>query len=283
MKHQQINIPFKDPATLALWKIYDPILSNGKDVFLTHGTFSNRKICLAISEFLANNGYTCWILEWRNHGDSSKIAGPYNFEIIGKEDITAAFNYLFVNEKIEQLDCVTHSGGGISLTIHLIENPKNISKINRMVFFACQSSGVGQTARNRLLLKIGKKISKALGCLPAQKLGWPHDEKHSFMEQWFDWNLSNDFKSRADKDYRLEMPKITNPILAIGGKGDKFIAPIAGCKSFLSRFNNPNNKFLSCGITTGYTENYNHSRLIYSRNAEREIYPVVLEWLAKKT
>jgi len=72
-----------------------------------------------ISEFLVDNGYTCWILEWRNHGESSKVDGPYNFEIIGKEDISAAFEYLFNSEKIENLDCITHSGGGISLTISL--------------------------------------------------------------------------------------------------------------------------------------------------------------------
>jgi len=102
------------------------------------------------------------------------------------------------------------------------------------------------------------------------------------MKQWFDWNLSNNFIGENGKDYRLEMPKIKIPILAIGGTGDKFIAPISGCKNFLSRFKNPNNKFLSCGRANGYAEDYNHSRLIYSRNSEREIYPKVLQWLNEK-
>jgi len=279
MIQEQIHIPFKKDKTLALWKVYNEKALEGKNIFLTHGTFSNRKICLGISEFLVNYGYTCWILEWRNHGESSRIEEPYNFEIIGKEDIRTAFEFLFLNEKIEQLDCVTHSGGGISLTINLIENPTYISKIKKMVFFACQSSGAGQTKGSYLKISIAKYLSKALGRLPATWLGRPHDEEYSFMKQWFDWNLSNQFTSESGKNYRLEMPKINIPILAIGGSGDTFVAPISGCKAFLSRFNHPSNKFLSCGKTSGYSEEYNHSRLIYSRNAEQEIYPEVLKWL----
>jgi len=279
MNHQQINIPFKDDKTLALWKVYDAKTSKGKHIFLAHGTFSNRKVCLAISEFLVNNGYTCWILEWRNHGESSKVEGPYNFEIIGKEDFVAAFDYLFKVEKIEQLDCITHSGGGISLTIFLIENSHITSKINKIVFFACQTSGAGQIWLNRFKIRIGQLIGKVTGHLPACWLGRPENEDYSFMKQWFDWNLSDQFIGGDGKNYRLEMPTITNPILAIAGAGDRFIAPMAGCQAFLSRFKNPNNKFLSCGKATGFAETYNHSRLIYSRNAEREIYPKVLDWL----
>ena len=120
MRKEQINIPFKQSATLALWKVDGETSVEGKNVFLTHGTFSNRKICLGISEFLVKNGCTCWILEWRNHGASSNLSEPYNFEIIGKEDVKAAFDYLFVQQKIKEIDCVTHSGGAISLTMHLL-------------------------------------------------------------------------------------------------------------------------------------------------------------------
>lgn len=279
MRKEQINIPFKHSATLALWKLDAETSRVGRHVFLTHGTFSNRKVCFGISEFLVENGYTCWILEWRNHGESSMVEEPYDFERIGKEDIKAAFDYLFDQEKLEKIDCVTHSGGAISLTINLIEHPPYISKIKKMVFFAGQSSGAANSFGNRLKILIGKYISKALGHIPAKRLGRPHNEDYSFMKQWFDWNLTNTFASKMGKDYRLEMPKIKIPILAIAGSGDTFIAPVSGCKAFLDRFRNPQNKFLPCGRETGYAEDYNHSRLIYSRNAAREIYPKVLRWL----
>ena len=279
MRKEQINIPFKESATLALWKVDAKTSVDGKHVFLTHGTFSNRKVCLGICEFLVKHGFTCWILEWRNHGESARLNQLYNFERIGKEDIKAAFDYLFEHEKLKEIDCVTHSGGAISLTINLIEYPKYISKIKKMVFFAGQSSGAAYNFRNRLKIQIGKYLTKAIGQIPAKRLGRPHNESYFFMKQWFDWNLTNTFTSDNGKDYRLEMPKIEIPILAIGGSGDNFIAPVIGCKAFLDGFKNPQNKFLTCGTATGYSENYNHSRIIYSRNAAREIYPAVLEWL----
>lgn len=279
MEERRIDIKFKEDGNLALWKIYTDNSEKGNDIFLTHGTFSDRKVCMGISEFLVKNGYTCWILEWRNHGESSFINDSFNFEKIGKEDVEKALDYLFTEENIEKIDCVTHSGGGISLVINLIENPENIKRIKRMVFFACQSFGAGYSIGNRLKLSIGKSISKLIGFVPAKILGRPHNEDYYFMKQWFDWNLSKEFISETGRDYALEMPKIQIPILSICGSGDKFVAPMIGCKEYLLKFENPKNKLLHCGKETGFIEDYSHSRLIYSRSAEKEIYPEVLKWI----
>jgi len=282
MRERKIDIAFKADATLALWKIYPDMIEKGKDIFLTHGTFSNRMVCMGISEFLVKRGYTCWILEWRNHGRSSTINETFNFEKIGKEDVEKAFNYLFKKEKIDKIDCVTHSGGGISLVINLIEHRKNIERIKRIVFFACQSFGTGYTSTNHLKLILGKYLSKLLGYVPAQLIGRPHNANYTFMKQWYDWNLSKEFKSETGRDYKLEMPEIKIPILSICGYGDTFVAPVFACEEYLSTFKNPNNRLLACGKVTGFLEDYNHSRLIYSRNAEKEIYPEVLNWIQEK-
>ncbi len=279
MKESRIDLTFKDKATLAFWKICSKDSSLGKDVFLTHGTFSNKKICMGISEFLVKRGYTCWILEWRNHGSSSYIKEPYNFEKIGKEEIKRAFHFLFQEQKLEKIDCVTHSGGGISVTINLIEYPENIKRIKRMVFFGCQSFGAGYTPSNRLKLLIGKGLGRAFSYLPGKLIGRPHNEDYSFMKQWLDWNLAKEFTSETGRDYKLEMPQIQIPILSICGSGDNFVAPEAGCKDYLESFKNPTNKLLVCGKETGFSEEYSHSRLIYSRAAEKEIYPEVLKWI----
>lgn len=281
MKEKKIDVQFKGDGHLALWKIYPDKSQKGKNIFLTHGTFSDRKICMGVSEFLVKNGYTCWILEWRNHGKSSTIDAPYNFEKIGKEDIEKVLNYLFVEENIKQIDCITHSGGGISLIINLIENPENITKIKQIVFFACQSFGTGYSFANRLKLLTGKYLNKLVGFVPAKILGRPHNEDYYFMKQWFDWNLSKSFVSETGRNYALEMSKIQVPILSISGEGDKFVAPMIGCKEYLLKFENPKNKLLHCGKNMGFLEDYSHSRLIYSRNAEKEIYPEVLRWITQ--
>jgi predicted alpha/beta hydrolase len=140
-QEELIKIQTKDLENIALWKVFDDENVNGNNIFLTHGTFSNRKICFGIAAYFASKGYTCWIMEWRNHGESSKTKQKFNLETVALFDIKAVFEYLFEELKIDRIDCITHSGGGICLTMYLIKNVTFISKINSISMFGCQAFG----------------------------------------------------------------------------------------------------------------------------------------------
>ncbi len=266
---------------IALWKISNEVSDTNLNIFLTHGTFSNRKVCMGIADFLVEKGYTCWIMEWRNHGDSSRINSKFNFETIAKEDIKIAFDYLFDVQKIQKIDCITHSGGGICLTMTLIEYPQYRSKINKISLFACQSFGAVNSTGQYLKIQLGKWLASILGFIPSKLLGSPEDEPYHLMKQWFNWNLSKEFIGEDGFDYRENMQDINIPILSICGLGDTFIAPKSGCEQFLNAFNNSHNKLLVCGKETGYKEDYNHGRILHSSSAREEIYPIILEWLGE--
>ncbi len=278
MKQEKIKLSFKE-GHLALWKVSSGNSQSDKNIFLTHGTFSNKKVCLGISEYLINKGYTCWVLEWRNHGHSSKIEGVYNFERIGKEDVQRAFEYLFKEINLPPIDCVTHSGGGIALSINLIEYPANKQHIKKIVFFGTQAFGACENRGNYVKLWIGKHLGRLVGFAPARLMGRPENEKYSFMKQWLNWNLSKNFLSEAGVDYSKELKKIRIPILSISGEGDQLVAPKSGCESYLNCFENPQNRFIHCSIANSFQEDYNHSRLIYSQTAKQEIYPIVFDWI----
>ena len=63
--------------------------------------------------------------------------------------LRAAFVYLFGTLQIQgSLDCITHSGGGLCLTMVLINQPQYQAKINSMTLFCCQSFGAGTTWKN---------------------------------------------------------------------------------------------------------------------------------------
>ncbi len=279
IREELIKLATKTDEYLALWKIYGNESVSPKNVFLSHGTFSNRKVCMGISTFLVEKGYTCWILEWRNHGDSSETKQPFNFESVGTEDFLIAFEYLFNGIKIRTLHCITHSGGGVCLTMFLIQNPSYISKIRSIAMFGCQAFGAAHNLRNYTKILLGKWIAYLSGGIPARKTGSPHDEDYFMMKQWFDWNLSKKFMGKNNFDYQTLMPKITVPILSVAAKGDTFIAPKAGCEQFLNAFKNPKNRLLFCSKENGFKENYNHSRILHSKNSRAEIYPIVLEWM----
>jgi len=283
MTEKLIPLKFDKNNHLALWKITGHKSEITKNILLTHGTFSNRKVLMGIVSYLVSHGYTCWIFEWRNHGSSTKIQNKFNFETIGQEDFKLVLNYLFNVSNIKNIDCIAHSGGGICLTIALIDELQYQKKINSISLFACQAFGAASSRLNYAKIYLAKYISKIYGYVPAKKVGGEENESYYFMKQWFNWNLKNHFIGDSGINYKQKMKTINIPVLSISGAGDKFIAPYKGCKLYLDTFENSNNQYLYCTKSNGYLENYNHSRIIHSKNARKEIYPSVLGWIIKNS
>lgn len=147
--------------------------------------------------------------------------------------------------------------------------------------FGCQAYGAGLSTINCTKIYIGKYLSKLLGYIPAKIAGRQENESYHTMKQWYNWNLTGEYKGRSGVDYKEKMKSIKIPVLSISGAGDTFIAPPEGCQMYLEAFNNPKNQYLYCSKSNGYTEDYNHSRIIQSRNALKEIYPQVKAWIDK--
>lgn len=131
-------IPSKDGEKIAVWKVSDDAVQtqpqttiNRQNIFLTHGTFSDKKVCLGIASYLAGLGHTCYIMEWRGHGHSSVPKNKFNFETVATYDYEAIFRYLFDERKLTNLHCVTHSGGGVGLAMFLVQNPSYIPRIDQ--------------------------------------------------------------------------------------------------------------------------------------------------------
>jgi len=272
-----------DKEKIALWKISNSEQNSIHNIFLTHGTFSNKNICLGIANYFAMQGYCCYIMEWRNHGESSSSKNKFNFETIALYDLKTVFTYLFEELKLKSIHCITHSGGGISLCMLLIKYKIYDEKIKSITMFACQVFGASFTIRNKVKILFSKSLTFLIGYIPAKKIKLgPHNESYFTMRQWFDWNIKRNFYS-TDKtfDYETNMTNIKTPIYAISAKGDSFIAPSFGCKIFLESFNNPYNIFKEFSAKNGNLEDYNHSRIIMSRNSAKEIWPSVLKWIEK--
>mgnify|MGYP000026461487 CR=1 FL=1 len=280
MKEELIRIKIDAKNHIALWKRTTEKCLDNKHILFTHGTFSSRKVFNAITDFLTNQGFTCWVFEWRNHGDSPAVESPFNFETVALYDFLAVFEYLFQTLKIASLDGITHSGGGLCLTMFLINHPQYQAKLSSISLFCCQSFGAATTWTSYLKLLLGKSLTALIGYIPAKKLKLgAHNESYYTMKQWFDWNLSQRFVGAKGKDYQGEMPTITTPILSICAKGDTFIAPVEGCRRFLDAFQNPKNRLLVCAKENGHLEDYNHSRILHSRNAKKELWSEVLAWM----
>lgn len=274
-----IPLTTTDKATCSLWKLETATSQPHKNIFLTHGTYSDKRSISGIAKYLAKAGYTCWLMEWRAHGASPTTHTLYNYETIGLQEVKAVLDYLFLQLQLEHIDTVQHSAGGILQTMCLIRYPQYISKIKRSVFFGSQAFAVGNSGWKKIQLVGAKIATKLMGGSAGQKAGKPHDESYYMMKQWFDWNIQGNFLGHDGLNYQQKMPTVTIPTLQIAASGDTFVAPRYACQAFLDAFKNPENKLLYVSKKTGYAEDYTHSRMVLSRNAEKEIYPQVLEWL----
>ncbi|TXD51811.1 MULTISPECIES: alpha/beta hydrolase [unclassified Polaribacter] len=281
MKEQLYHIKTADNESIALWKLNSETIT-GKHIFLTHGAFSNRKILDGIASYLTKKGFTCWIMEWRNHGESSKSTQKFNLETIAKFDLKATFNFLFYQQNLKSIDCITHSGGGIILTMFLINNPCYNSKINSITLFGSQAFAAGEKFSSRIKIIASKYLTALLGKAPAKTVGsTEHSERYYTMKQWYNWNLKKNFIGENNFDYLKKMNTVTVPIISICAKGDTFIAPKEACEKFLNAFKNKKNKLLFYSQENGNLENYNHSRILKSQNSKKEIWPTVENWIVQ--
>lgn len=270
----------KDKAKIALWKVFSDDKHSHNNIFLTHGTFSNRKICLGIARYLVRHGYTCWIMEWRNHGNSPKSTQLFNFETVALNDIEAALDYLVNVQKIPKLQCITHSGGGICLTIFLLRNRNYMENITGIILFSCQAFSAGSSFMNKSRIWLSDWICKFLTFVPGKIIGLgPENETYFTMKQWFDWNLNNKFNGADSYDYRKKMSLIKIPIFSICAAGDTMIAPPGACREYLSAFKNGDNNFLLCSLENGFSSDYSHHAVMQSSAARKEIWPEAIKWL----
>ena len=190
-----------------------------------------------------------------------------------------------------------HGQKTVGLTMFLIQNKPYIDKLNSISIFACQAYGAVLNPLSYAKILAAKIVTKLFGYMPAKNLGLgPINESYYTMTQWYDWNLQKNFISgfirnrdidkqaqyqNARFDYRQHMPAITTPIYAISGKGDLFISPTRGCQLFFEGFGHPDNVFREYAKSTGHLEDYDHTRVLMSRNSSKEIWPTVATWIEK--
>lgn len=279
----------EDREQVAIWQVAERDQDNQsiqQNVLLTHGTFSDKRIVLGIARYLAAQGYHCYILEWRGHGTSPVAKHKFDMETVALYDVATAFRYLFEELDLPSLHCITHSGGATCVAMFLIKNQNYINKVKSLTMFAGQAFGAALTPKSYAKVLMTKTMTRALGYIPAKlfNLGTVN-ESYMMMKPWFDWNLGQHLKSSQDAankapfDYRQHLSKITVPVYAIAAKGDDFIAPTQGCRLFLEAFEHPDNQFREFAVSHGDLEDYNHSRILMSKPAAKEIWPTVLAWL----
>ncbi|MEE9335607.1 MAG: alpha/beta fold hydrolase [Granulosicoccaceae bacterium] len=252
-------------------------------VLLAHGTFSNHRSMRGMAQHLADTGFDCWSLDFQGHGHSDKPTIDPSFDSMSIEDAAAALDHLKALYPSQAIVWIGHSGGGLAVLTLLCRQPEYKAAIKAIVSLASQATHAATLNKHRIAIQLSSVITRLMGYAPGKffKLG-PENEFGPVMAQWYRWSLTGQWLGDDGFNYMDALPTITTPALMLSGSGDEFIAPPQGCRALFDQLGSPDKQYQECGLQTGFAENYNHSRLLSSRSASREVWPLVANWLAAR-
>lgn len=269
-----------DGVNLAL-RLVGP--ADGVPIVLTHGTFSNHRSCLGLANYLAGQGFACWLFEWRGHGDSGRNGFIHSFDDVAEQDVPAILDAVSQRSGQTALHWIGHSGGGLIVTMWAARNPELAQRrLRSTVLIGSQATAAGASLSHRLAVLGYDWLLRWRRVAPSRaKSVGPEAESALLMRQWCQWNLRRRFDSLAGFDYLAGLANVDLPVLGVAGSGDTFIAPVAGCEALVEAFGSNDARLELFGLATGAREDYSHNRLLLSRNASQEIWPRITDWLKR--
>ena len=105
----------------------------------------------------------------------------------------------------------------------------------------------------------------------------PDDERQSVSIAGFGSGFVAGYLAESDIPSSLAQVRI--PVLALAGSADRLIAPWRGCEALARAFGGPDVEFLLCSKAAGFAEDYSHSRLLMSGNAQSDVFPWIAQWI----
>ncbi len=105
---------------------------------------------------------------------------------------------------------------------------------------------------------------------------------HGVLSQLRDWTFDDKFRSVDGKtDYRDRVRALKVPHLIVGGAADG-IAPPANCQQHFEIAGSPDKELQLFGTGYGHQADYGHGDLLLGTHANLEVYPRVIQWLARR-
>ena len=82
-------------------------------------------------------------------------------------------------------------------------------------------------------------------------------------------------------DYALGLDRVTTPILMVAGEAD-IMADIPSSIMTYNAIGSPDKQLMRFGVVDGQEADYGHCDLVWGRNAAREVFPPIIDWLDER-
>ncbi len=285
----RIQPPGQDKHHTQTQTIISPSL-HATPILLVHGSFSNRHFWISnkgigLAPYLASRGYDVWIVDLRGHGLSRE--GP-DFSAITAEDhiqrdLPAAVSYVW-NTTGRPMFLAGHSAGGIIVASYLSWNwPNEPERFIGVALFGAQLAYGEEFLKVPVLAFLCEALLKVLGRVPARLLGLgPEGEPASEMLEFIRWKKrGGTWQDSRGFSYEDGLKKVHIPVLAVAAAADRNDPP-AGCKELMEAFGSTDKQFVLLGRDQGFTLDYDHIGMIVSKEAAKEVWPLLAHWMDEK-
>ena len=278
-----------DSVALALYRARPTAVRAAPPVLLVHGTFSNRNFFLGQHErgfarYLAERGFDAWVAELRGHGRSGEAgrASAWHFEDWIRLDAPALIAQVRAETGSDRVVWVGHSAGGIiGLAFAGLAHPRSPDIGGLVMVGSPAPTGLG--VLQLPMAAAALTITRLMGRFPARLIGiGPEDEHRGIMQQWMRWNLTGRWHGEDGTDYFANCARVTAPLLALAGAGDWALAPPSLCEDLVDATTSDDRTFVTCGRAEGFSENFNHNRVLVSAPARREVWPLIADWIESR-
>jgi len=251
-------------------------------VVLAHGMFSNYRTCMGLARYLSTLNYDCWLLDYQGHGFSDRADKEANLESMSLEDTKAALDFACELSAVP-VWWVGHSGGGLAILMYLARYPYTQNQLAGVVTLASQATDAGLSSYRRLFFQVCRLIIRVIRVVPGRSLGLgPENESARMLDQWLRWSVAQRWSGTNGFDYLARLTDIHIPQLGIAGVADTNIAPVSGCRKIHNNLGSEDKTFLLLGKESGFLEDYTHARLISSRSASVDVWPLIGQWLISR-
>lgn len=291
LKHNRDEDKTVEVALTHLSFVDDETHGEGRTpVVLNHGSFSNRTFWysskgIGLARHLLDEGFDVWILEQRGHGFAPRNQAYYQND----SEHYVTYDFVAVNDFIlEQTEkkpiWLGHSLGGVLIASAVacnLFNDKNCLGIALLGAQPLSKRWYGwiplASSIPRLVVALKKELNGR-----SLKIG-PENEPMGIINEYLrrqrlfsGWN----FKRSKEELLPLWKQEHKLPLLSVAGKKDK-PHPVRLCKKFSDYYGGQDKTFIELGVKAGFSKDYGHVDMIVSKEAAKEVWPAISEWLKK--
>jgi len=269
----------------------------GQAVLLIHGSIENGRIFYSengkgLAPYLADLGYDVFVPDLRGRGKSTPSIGPdsdFGQMDMVMTDIPFLVNHVKQEKGTDAIWIGAHSWGG-NLALASYARFPQMADIKGLILFGVKRRVTVWNMERILKLSFGWRIVAPVaiaikGFLPAVqlKMGADNETKRIFKETnyWLDnstWKDPRDGFDYGDALSEVAVP----PVLSLTGAADRVLGHPRDCQNLVNELNTADGTFKVIGKATGHLHDYDHIDLVTHKDASKDQFPMIAEWMKEK-